>query len=171
MIYWIKKYFSDPDAHWSALYEVFIVALFSISPFVVSYFVLSAKRTDGSFSSLDDIVGRGQVYLLGYGIFGTIFWLAFLKGDRPRHGARAFLGAVATLSMIPIVGFLGVDATFSTILNTQIVAFGFWFYSGLLIIYYLLLFYMNITPPGPNEIIGREADSMRDRYEELRKNG
>lgn len=170
-MYWVKKYFTDPASHRAALYEVITVALFSIAPFVVSYFVISAKRTDGSFMSLEELFGRGQIYLIGYGIFGTIFWLAFLKGDRPRHGARALLGAIATLAIIPIVGFLGVDATFSTILNPQIVGLGYWFYAVLLLINYLLLFYMNIAPPEPSEVMARETGSMRARYKEMRKNG
>lgn len=170
-MYWVKKYFSDLDAHGAAIYEVLVVTLFSIAPFFVSYFVISAKRLDGSFLSFDELFGRGQLYLLGYGIFGTIFWLAFLKSDRPRHNARAFLGAIATLAIIPIIGFLGVDATFSTVLNPNIVSLGYWFYGALLLVHYLLLFYLNVEPPEPNEIISREASSMRDRYKELRKNG
>ena len=118
MIYWIKKYFSHCDIHLQAAYEVIMVSVFSLAPFAIALFVRSASLTEGDILTLEDIVGRGQIYLLAYGIFGTVFWLAFLKSDRPRHGARALLGAIATIAVLPIIGFIGVDPTFSTVLNS-----------------------------------------------------
>lgn len=167
MIYWFRKYFSEPKAHGAAIYEVAVTALFSLAPFLITYFIESAKRPDGSFIEMGKIVGRGQLYLLVYGVFGAIVWLAFMKGDRPRHDARAFLGLIATILMMPIVGYLGVDPTFSTVLNPNIVNWGYWFYGVFLVLNYLLLFYMNVNPPEPSEVLQREADDMRDRYKEL----
>ncbi len=167
MIYWIKKYFSHPDGHIQALYEVIMIALFSLAPFAITFFVRSAEHKDGVQVPFEEIVGRGQLYLLAYGVFGTIFWLAFLKSDKPRHGARAFLGGVATILILPVIGFLGVDPTFSAMLNSNIVRLGYWFYAILLTINYLLLFYMHIDPPEPSEVLDREAGSMRRQYEEL----
>lgn len=170
MIYWIKKYFSNPSAHQIALYEVTVTALMSLAPFMITYFAKSAQITDGSFISLDEMVGRGQIYILVYGIFGTVFWLAFVKSDKPRHDARAFLGVVAFMLVLPILGFIAVDPTFSTILNKQIVILGYVFYIAMLFINYLLLFYLNIEPPEPNAVLARGADDMRKRYEELNEN-
>lgn len=167
-MYWIRKYFSEPAAHFQAIYEVIVTAIFSLLPFVVSIMVASARKTDGSFVDLVPMLGRGQLYLISYSVFGTVFWLAFLKSDSPRHSARAFIGLAATISIFPVVGFLGVDATFSTILNPTIINAGYYFYGFLLLANYLLLFYMNVKPPEPLEVLGREAGAMRERYEELR---
>lgn len=166
MIYWIGKYFSDLRSHFDAIYEVFVTAVFSLVPFFVAIFVAEAKNNAAS-SSLDDLLGRGQLYLLAYGIYGTIFWLAFVKGDRPRHGARIFLGLISTLLILPVIGFLGVDPTFSTVLNSSLVNAGYWLYALFLFINYLLLFYLNVDPPEPAEVFNREAKAMQKRYKEL----
>jgi hypothetical protein len=168
MIYWIKKYFSAPKAHMVAIYEVFITAAFGLAPFLVTFFAESAKLPDGIFFPIDNLVGRGQLYLLSYGLFGTLFWLAFIKNDYPRHGARVFLGAFATLTIFPAIGYIGVDPTFSTVTNRSIVTAGYWIYAGLLVINYLLLFYMHIEPPEPSDVLGRGTVDMRHRYEEMR---
>lgn len=165
MIYWAKKYFTDPAAHFEAAYEVFVVFAFSFAPFFVAYFINVSRLADSS--TLDSLFGRGQIYLLAYALFGTIFWLAFLKSGRPRHGARVFLGLLATLLVFPLVGYLGVDPTFSTVVNPSMIRFGFVLYIILLIIYYLLLFYMDVQPPEPREIFVREVGEMRVRYEEM----
>lgn len=168
MIYWVKQYFSRLSNHLLSLYEVLTIAVFSLLPFGITFFVASASREEGQLASLSDIVGRGQLFLLAYSIFGTIFWLAFMRSDKPRHDARAFLGVIATLLIFPVVGFIGVDPTFSTILNDNIILLGYWFYGILLFIHYLILFYMNIDPPQPSDVISREASNMRSKYEELR---
>jgi len=171
MIYWFRKYFSDPAGHRAALSEVVVTAIFSLLPFFISFLVESAKKTDGTYADPSQLVGRGQIYLLSYGIFGTIFWLAFVKGDRPRHGARVFFGTIGTFAVFPIVGFLGVDPTFSTILNSRIVGWSYVFYALFLWINYLLLFYMNITPPNPAEVFSREADKMQSDWREFSRHG
>lgn len=171
MIYWMKKYFSNLRAHGLALYEVLVIAIFSIAPIVVPYLVRSAQAADPQNVSMIDITGRGQVYLLAYGVFGTVFWLAFLNSSKPRNGARAFLGVVATIIIIPIVGFIGADPSFSTILNEKIITLSYFFYVILLVIYYLILFYSQIDPPDPDNILNRGADDMRRRYKEMPGNG
>lgn len=167
MIYWIKKYFTDPAGHWRALYEVVVIAIFSLGPFVITFFTRAALSEDGTSVDLYDIVGRGQLYLLSYGIFGTVFWLAFPNPDKPMHGARALLGTVATLIALPVIGFIGVDPTFSSVLNSKIINLGYWVYGLFLLIYYLILFYTDIVPPEPNTVLEREANDMRKKYEEL----
>lgn len=171
MIYWIKMYFTDAKGHARALYEVLVLFAFSVLPFFITAMVRSAKNPDGSFASMTDLFSRGQAYLLAYALFGSIFWLAFLKPDKPRHGARAFLGLIAVLALLPVVGFLGIDPTFSTILNKSMITASYVIYASLLFIRYLLLFYMNIAPPAAAEIFDRESSDMRNRYKEFRQHG
>ena len=169
MIYWIKKYFSEPAVHWRSFYEVLVVTVFSLAPFVVVYFVHAARNdADAHGDTLKALFGRGQIFLLAYGVFGAIFWLAFMKSDRPRHEARVTLGLFATLLILPVVGFIGVDPTFSTIVNENVRTVGYWLYFGLLFINYLLLFYMHIDPPNAGDILNREASALRREYEEMR---
>ncbi len=164
MIYWLLKLGTDPRSHKAALYEVFITAVFSLAPFIITYFVESARHSDSTFLPISSLVGRGQLFLLSYGVYGTVFWLSFLKDDKPRHGARAFLGAIATIIILPVIGFLGVDPTFSSVLNPNVVEWSYWMYGLLLALNYLLLFYSNIDPPEPGSVLDREAKGMRDSY-------
>ena len=170
-MYWVKKYFSDFPAHVQAAYEVITTATFSIIPFAIAYVNASIKSPDGSFITFDQIVGRGQAFLLSYALYGVIFWLAFGRNDAERHGARIFLGLLATLLIFPVVGLLGVDPTFSNILNPRIVSVSYWLYGCLLFLNYLLLFYMKIEPPEPKEVYKREEKNMRDKYKEMTRNG
>lgn len=164
MIYWLSKLFTDPKGHASALYEVITTAIFSLSPIIITYFVQFAKSNGPNYPDVSDLVGRGQLFLLAYGVYGIIFWLAFLKDDKPRHGARALLGAIATFATLPIIGFIGVDPTFSSVLNEHLIRWSYGFYATLLILNYLLLFYLNIEPPQPAEVLDREAQRMRDEF-------
>lgn len=165
----MKKYFTDRKAHWAALYEVFVTALFSLIPFGIAMVNASAKRADGTFISFGEVVGRGQIFLLCYALYGIIFWLAFGRGDVPRHGARVFLGVIATLLTLPVVGLFGVDPTFSNILNPSLVVASYWLYILLLTLNYLLLFYLNVEPPNPEDVLDREAKRTRERYAEMNR--
>lgn len=171
MIYWFKKYFTDRAAHWAAFSEVFVTAVFSLIPFAIALVNASARRADGSFISFEEIVGRGQIFLLCYAIYGVIFWLAFGRGDVERHGARIFLGVIATVITLPVVGLLGIDPTFSNILNPTLIIISYWLYGLLLLLNYLLLFYLNVEPPKPNDVLDREAQRTRDRYAEMKRDG
>lgn len=171
MIYWVKKLFSNASLHGAALLEVATTAVFSIAPFAIIFFVRYGRSETQNVPSFDDLWGRGQLFLLAYGIFGTIFWLAFIRPDRPRHSARAFLGTIATFLMLPVIGFIGVDPTFSTVLNKTVVNWSYWTYGSVLVMNYLLIFYMDIPPPEPREVLERETVTMRRAYEEMNNNG
>ncbi|USA62206.1 hypothetical protein NCF85_04265 [Qipengyuania citrea] len=166
-MYWFKKYFSQPYAHVRALIEVAIVSLFSLLPYSVTAFVRVARTTSGSEFNFGELFARGQIYLLAYAMFGTIFWLAFVRSDRPRHDARIFLGVLAVILVIPIIGFTGVDPTFSTVINRDVITWGYGFYFAFLAIYYLLIFYSDIVPPDPQDIFERgtrDLDRDYDRF-------
>lgn len=170
-MYWVKKYFSNFSAHVQAAYEVLTTAIFSLIPFAIAYINASVKLPGGKFITFTEIVGRGQVFLLSYALYGTIFWLAFGRSETARHGARIFLGLIATLLIFPVVGLLGVDPTFSNILNQSIVKISYYLYFILIIVNYLLLFYMKIDPPEPEELYEREAKGMREKYKEMTEHG
>ncbi|WP_430414760.1 hypothetical protein [Parasphingorhabdus sp.] len=151
-----------------AFSEVGIVVAFSFIPFFVSYFVKSSQNNDVIISqTLLELFGRGQIYLLAYALFGTIFYLAFVRGDKERHDARVFFGAIATLMMLPIVGFIGVDPTFSSVVNERVIEWGYWFYGGFAVIYYLLLFYIEIEPPSAHDILSNETKGLIERTRDL----
>ena len=163
-----KTVLSKPASHGTALWEVAITSVFSLIPMFAVLFSSSTHRTDGSLAPISELVGRGQLYLFVFATFGTVFWLAFVRGDTPRHGARVFLGIIAVLVMFPIVSNFGGDPTFSNILNPSLVTLSYWYYIGFLALNYLLLFYINIDPPQPKEVFDRESKDMRQRYEEAK---
>ncbi|WP_147158411.1 hypothetical protein [Novosphingobium sediminis] len=166
-MYWIRRLFSNPQAHARALAEVFIGVVFSILPFLIAAFVRSARSTDAISVNVDDLVSKGQMYLLAASLFGTVVWLAFARDDRPRHNARIVIGVIALICMFPIAGFIGVDPTFSTVFNPFWVKLSFGFYFLFIAFHYLLLFYCEISPPEPGEIFSRDTTTMAQKYEAL----
>jgi hypothetical protein len=171
-MYWLKQLFSHGDAHRKAFWEVICVCFFSLAPLGVSLFVQNAKASNGwaSFEpTLFLLFGKGQMYLMGYALFGTIFWLAFWSGDKEPHTARRFLGTLAIAAILPIVAGFGVDPTFSSVVNPNIVKWGYYFYGAFAFIYYLLLFYVAIDPPTPTEVFKSETDDLVAAYGRLRK--
>jgi hypothetical protein len=134
---------------------------------MIAYFVRSSRGPASISETFTELFGRGQLYLLAYGIFGTVFWLAFVRWDQPRHGVRIFLGSVATMMVLPIIGFIGVDPTFSTVANKTTIAWGYYFYGGMLIVNYLLLFYMDKQPPTVRDILKRGSQQLAGDYHSL----
>lgn len=171
-MYWIKKLFSHRDAHWKAFCEVGCVCLASFVPLGVSLFAQTARTAEGLWSvwpTLDMMFGKGQMYLMGYALFGTIFWLAFWSGDREPHKARRALGTLALVAIAPVVGGFAVDPTFSSVANSWIVELGYYFYAAFAVIYYLLLFYVEIDPPTPIDVFKIETDVLIADYGRLEK--
>lgn len=171
MMYWIKKYFSNRETHVQSIYEVGLVVIFSVAPFIMTYFIRMSHAAEGSVVGINDLISKGQLYLLAYSVFGTILWLAFAKSDKPRHGARIFLGIFGVFLMLPVIGLLGVDPTFSANLSSFSITLSYWMYGIFIFVHYLLLFYMEIPPPQPRDILNREAQEMRALYTEMNKNG
>ncbi|WP_162892386.1 hypothetical protein [Blastomonas fulva] len=144
----------------------------SFVPLGVSLFAQTARTANGTGSiwpTLDMMFGKGQMYLMAYALFGTIFWLAFWSGDKEPHKARRALGTIALLAIAPVVGGFAVDPTFSNVTNTNVVVFGYYFYAVFAVIYYLLLFYVEIDPPTPNDVFKRETGTLINEYKRLEK--
>lgn len=163
-MYWVRMFFTQADTHLHAIAEVAVTALFSLAPLLLAIVLPSVQNADGSFLPLSSVAGRGQIFLLVYGLYGTIFWLGFANWEYPRHNARFFLGFVGTLVIWPIVAFSGIDPTFSTILNPNLITISYWTYGIFLGLNYLLLFYMKIDPPEPQKVFERGTIAMRDQY-------
>lgn len=167
MIYWLKKLGSDWPQHGRSFYEAVVLFTFSLAPFFITIFVRSSKASPGQEPALSSFFERGQLYLLAYALAGSIVWLGFLRPDKPRHNARAFLGFLGLVVLLPVIGFIGVDPSFSTILNPRVIGLSYIVYATLLVIRYLLTFYINIEPPAPADVFEREREKMADRYRGL----
>lgn len=176
MIYWIKKFFSNAPAHRSAFFEVLVVMVFTLIPSLITF---SSKLSHQAAAAVANhsvsaamaaktprpsLLTSSEMFLLAYGIYGTVFWLSFGRADKQRHDARIALGAIATLLTFLIVGFMGIDPTFSRGLSSEISRYGPHFYLAMNFIYYLLLFYLHIEPPSPRDVLHREADRMLDAF-------
>lgn len=139
-------------------------------PLAATYFTFSTAQENTNIAlsaALEELFGRGQMYLMAYGLFGTIFWLAYLNPIKERHNARAFLGFIATLLIMPVVGFLGLDPTFSSVANAEVVWLGYYSYGAFAIIYYLLIFFSEIEPPSPSDVLASETDDLIASYGRL----
>lgn len=171
-MYWLKQLFSHREAHWNAFCEVACVCIFSLAPLAVSLFVQNSQAQDGIIKIEPTwylLFGKGQMYLMGYGLFGTIFWLAFWSGDKEPHKARRFLGSLAILGILPIFAGFGVDPTFSSVNNPTIITFSYCFYGLFAAIYYLLVFYVAIEPPTPTSVFSDGVKDLVAGYEGLKK--
>ena len=165
MKYWIKQYFTRPETHLWAAIEVLITFALGLMPFIVAYLKTSTANEGGELTEFWTLLNRGQLYLLTYGLFGPILWLAFIKPDVARHNARAILGLIALFAIFPVVGFLGIDPSFSTIQNERIVSYSYLFYAAFLFLNYLLVFYCTIEPPTAEETLNKGSRSMKDMYD------
>lgn len=131
------------------------VAIWSIVLCVGPY-IRKISQTNDTIA--DSVFKKGQIFLLSYGIFGAVFYLAFIKGDS--HSAKKALGFLSILIVIPIVMFAGFNPSFTTVINAEIIAMGYKMFGAILIIYYLLLLFSDIRPPGPEETLKREGEKM-----------
>ncbi|MFG6637933.1 hypothetical protein ACGYJ8_18595 [Sulfitobacter sp. 1A12126] len=170
-MYWLKQIFTRPKTHLWALIEVLITLVMAILPFLTYYAISAAQNEGAEASDFWGFVDRGQLFLLSYGLFGPVIWLSFVKPDVARHDARILLGVISILIVFPVVGFMGVDPTFSTVQNETIVSISYWFYGVFLFVNYLLIFYCTIEPPTAEDSLSKGSKSMKDRYDEEYGNG
>lgn len=168
-MYWIKKYFTDPREHRKALLEVFVTAIVSLIPLICAPLIESSRHIDTSLPGLGEMLGKGQLFVLTYGVFGTVFWLAFVRSFRTIHGARVALGLISLFLIAPIFLLLSEDPSLTSVVNPIYLKASYWLFILMNVIYYLLIFYTNISPPETQDIFDREASEMRTRYEELRR--
>ncbi|WP_243250559.1 hypothetical protein [Sulfitobacter pontiacus] len=166
MIYWIRQYFSRPENHLWALIEVLITFTMAVLPFISFYLIQSALSDVAKIADFWRLFERGQLYLVSYGLFGPIIWLAFVKPDVARHNARVFLGMIGLVVVFPIVGFLGIDPTISTLQNKTVVKMSYWLYGGFLFLNYLLIFYCTIEPPSAEKSLAKGSKDMREMYDQ-----
>jgi hypothetical protein len=169
MIYWIRQFFTRPQAHGTAAAEVLVTAMFALAPLLITAIVYNYKNA-GNFDlgqGVDQAIGGGQLFLYAYALIGTIIWLAFVKWDREMHGPRRILGIITLLAAFAIVGMLGLDPTISSAKNAVIVKASYWTYVAFLVIYYLLLFYLEIDPPDPEESLKSGSQKLKQRYKNL----
>ena len=84
------------------------------------------------------------------------------------HGPRRFLGVLTLFISFLIVPFMGTDPTISNIQNNAIVGASWWVYAAFLAINYLLLFYIEIDPPSPDDSFRSGSNKLKDMYREMR---
>lgn len=162
-MYWFWKFFSDPGSHWRSLSEVAIIAIFSLL-----FVSLPGFRDLGANENISNIefFTIAQILALTYAQYGSIFWLAFIRWDKPRHSPRSVLGLVATLMIIPIIPYLSFDPQFQSVTAEGAKSVSFALYAAYLVLNYLLLFYSNVTPPSAEKTLSNGASSLRAKYEE-----
>lgn len=169
MIYWIKQFFTRPMTHWKALLEVTVTAIISLVPLLITAVIFNYKN-EGVFdfySGVRGAIGGGQLFLYAYALLGTIFWLAFMKFDRPMNAPRRAIGFLTFITALFIVSMLGLDPTISNAKNHFILESSYWTYSAFLIAHYLLLFFVEIDPPPVNESIASSTQELMGKYERM----
>lgn len=166
-MYWLRQFFTRGGLHLRALTEVIVTTLFSLVPFVVPAFINMAKADGWDASVLEPLMGKGQLFLLSYGLFGSIFWLSVVQNETARHNARIFVGFITTILMLIVVGYSGFDPTFTNVVNQSVIRASYIFYPVVVFLYYLSIFYSRIDPPNAGDTLKRETNSMRTKFEEF----
>lgn len=166
MMYWIKKFFSDGKAHWQAFSEVVIVAAFTFALYIGSFLKNNAQH---EHTMKGNFLERGEIFLLIYSLFGTLFYLAFIHVGKPSNGPKKFFGFLITLTIIPVVLLSGFDPTFRSIVNYDINFIGYVVFAFFLFSYYALLFYQELAPPDPEKVLEDGARNMANKARELNK--
>ncbi|KQY50500.1 hypothetical protein [Lysobacter sp. Root494] len=169
MTYWIRQFFTRPKTHGLALAEVIVTAVIALAPLLITAIAYN-YRNEANFdfyAGVKGAIGNGQLFLYAYGLIGTIFWLAFFKWNSPMHGPRRLLGFVTLLASLVIVGMLGLDPTISNAKNKAIVLSSYWTYGAFLFINYLLLFYLEIEPPPPDESLKSGSRKLKLAYRKM----
>lgn len=161
MTYWIRKFFSDPEAHGSALFEVLVVVGFLIAPFFYAHLM----NFDADTTAINDgLLARGQIFALIYALSGTILYLSF--GSKPSNGPKKMIGFVALFMLLPVFFMSGFDPTFESFIDPRANKFGYYGFAAFVIFYYLLLFYETLEPPN----VGKSLDDgAKDMAEKARK--
>lgn len=165
-MYWLRQFFTRRTLHLRAAGEVTVITLLSVIPFFIPVFITMAKEEEWRFTALELLFGKGQLFLLSYGLFGSIFWLCFVQSETARHNARVFVGFIATLMMMVVVGYSGFDPTFTNVINKSVIQFSYFFYPLVVFLYYLSIFYSRIDPPFAGDTLRRETTDMRLKFEE-----
>ncbi len=149
MIYWIRQLFTNGEGHKRAFAEVSIVGFFTLIPSIVTYYSTLADKSKpaaakGQFelteNGLIPFLDGGDLYFLGYAIFGTLFWLSFIRWDNEVHAARKLFGTASLMMVLLLVGFMGIDPELNGITLAPVKGMGIYFYISMNLIYYLLLF-------------------------------
>lgn len=170
MIYWIKQFFTRPGTHLNALSEVIVTAIISLVPLFVTAVVFNYKNANvfDFTAGVEGAVGGGQLFLYAYALLGTIFWLAFMKWNRPMNAPRRIIGFMAVIAAFFIVSLLGLDPTISNAKNSLILQASYWTYGGFLIAHYLLLFYVDIEPPTAEESLAVSTKDLVGKYKRMK---
>lgn len=61
----------------------------------------------------------------------------------------------------------GFDPTFKYIVNKEINSAGYWIFALFIFSYYSLIFYQELSPPDPHEVLEEGARTMADQAREL----
>lgn len=171
MGYWIRMLFTKGKLQGEAFVEVLIVALFSLIPFAISHVFKLAGNSSTKLHEIGYLFSKGQLYLLVAGMFGSVFWLAFVKSECPKNNVRTGLGVVAFVLMVPVFGIIAYDPTSSSLANENLIYFSYWHYACFLLLYYLLVFYSRLEPRDPRDVLNDGKISIKERYERMTENG
>lgn len=162
MTYWIRKFFSEPKAHLSALGEVVVVTFFLVAPFISLYLRQSATLADNTVFE-NGLLAKGQVFALIYGLSGSILYLAF--ASNPRNPPKTIIGFLCLFVLVPIIFMSGFDPSFRTLINARVNWLGHWAFVVFVFSYYALLLFEGLEPPSPEKSL---RDGARDMAEAAR---
>lgn len=165
----IGEFLTDRFA--KAFAEVAVVTICGILPFllaVLRYNTIKHPQAGIEIAPvfLESFSG-GQLFLYAFSLLGTLLWLAIFNWTIPRRPLRWILGLCVVIVGFALVGLGGIDPSFSTIQNVEIVGLSKWCYGLFTLIYFLLLLAAKEPPPKAGATFASDAGKMAEKLKGL----
>src|SRR5271166_21528 len=139
---WLRDFFSKPDKHKSAAFEVIVVTIFSLVPlFVLPPLAdLRYHPSQISFSIIWKAVDSGQLFLYSFGVFGMLIWLLGISRKKTPDGVFYISLLLVIVPSIVCILMISNDPDFKVAIDPFLVKI-----SIVLYVLYVLLSYFLIV--------------------------
>jgi glucan phosphoethanolaminetransferase (alkaline phosphatase superfamily) len=166
MRFWIGQFFSDRKAHRHAGEEVLFVCLISLIPLFALALIDQIQMSTVQFSLFYEAIAAGQLYLYGFSLLGTLFYLCQKEYENfSRFEPRRYLMFIILIPSIVILIIYARDPAMSKHLHPSLVKASMYIYLLYASLYYILLVFDHLEPPPVEEGLQKAANNLIVEYE------
>ena len=169
MKFWIRQFFSDAKAHRLAIEEVFFVCVISLIPLLALALIDQIRLATVQFSDLfHEAIAAGQLYLYGFSLLGTLFWLCQKEHENlAQFEPRRYLMLLILVPSIVIIIIYSIDPTMSKPLRASLINVSIYIYVLYALLYYILLVFDHLVPPPVEQGLQEAAEDLINEYERV----
>jgi hypothetical protein len=169
MRFWIGQFFSDGKAHRLAGVEVFFVCVISLIPLILLALIDQLRLATVEFSDLfHEAIAAGQLYLYGFSLLGTLFWLCQKEHENfLRFEPRPYLMFLILVPSLAIIVIYAVNPLMSRPLRPPLINVSVVIYLLYALLYYILLVFDHLEPPSVEKGLQEGANNLIIEYERV----